>query len=217
MFYPARMKRVHIITHSQYIERLTAALHESGPMEIDPVNISGLKRRSVERTWVEDNLLRVRTIFENIRYEEPISIKKFILHPQPPEVFDVPEQTENSINEMAESLLPKIEKQMEYLLDKKNATMERISELEIKKGEVLPLRGMKFDLSLIGEGEHATIMAGISGDIDALKKALSSQSGLIELYYAGTKGDYSVVIVAHNSEIDKVEKAKRQRLLMRLR
>jgi len=212
VFYPAKMKRVHIITHSDYILHLTGELHESGLMEIDPVEIGGLERRLPEHSVIDSNLVRVRTVLENIRYEEPVSIKEVILHPKPPEVFEVPEYSEESINEIAESVLPGIESEMERLLNKKTGINEKRGALETKKDEILPLTGMKFDLSLVGKGEYASIIAGTTGDIDALKEALASDSGLIEIYHTGAKGNYSAVIVAHNSEMDRVEKARRQRL-----
>ncbi|MCK4631828.1 MAG: hypothetical protein KAT79_01090, partial [candidate division Zixibacteria bacterium] len=192
VLYPARMKRVTLITHSDYIFQLTQGLHRSGIMQIDPLDMEELERRLPDRARLEGLSHRLDGIMDAIRYEEPVGIKEYILHPKPPDIFEIPERTEEEIISRAESILPEIEKEVESSQGKLRALKERESRLEGLYDEIGALRGMDFDLSLLGKGRYSYIIAGTTRDLLGLQEALDSK--LIHISSYGSKGEYSIVI-----------------------
>lgn len=209
MLYPARMKKVTLLVHSDFIFPLTRELHRSGLMQIDPIVVNELEKRSPDRTRIEDISSRLESIMETIRSEEDIPVKELILHPGPPEVFEIPIRSEEDIIERAEAILPGIEEEIRLREDRLLRLRERTTRLQDQRTELTPLKGLDFDISLLGEGDYATIIAGSTQDLEGLLTLLDSD--LVHVYHEGTKGEYSVIIIAHESQVRNVEKARRQR------
>ena len=209
MLYPSRMKKATLLAHSDFIFPLTRELHRSGIMQIDPLEEDDLESCSPDRSQVEDISSRVEKVFETIHYEEEEDIKEMILNPKPPEVFEVHEQTFDELLSHSETILEPIEKEIQGLETRKSRLRERSIRLEERHLDLSPLTGLEFDVSLLGAGEFVTVMAGSTRDLDGLLAML--ESDLVHVYHEGMKGGFSVVIIAHESQVYLVEKARRQR------
>ena len=209
LFYPARMKKVTILTHSDFNFPLTQELHRSGLMQIDPMDAPDLEKWSPERTHIEDISSRLDSILDAIQHDDSPPIADQLLHPQPPELFHIQEKSESELRRDADSLLPGIEKEITSLEGKLNSIRERISRLEDRRVELLPLQGMDLDISHLGKGDYSIIIPGTTRDLEGLLEMLESK--LIHVYHEGTKGQFTIVIIAHSSQDELVEKARRQR------
>ncbi len=182
----------------------------AGIMQIDPLESDDLEKRTPDLKRVEGLLTRLDMILETIRYEEPVPLMDMLLRPQPPEVFEIPKRADSEIMEMAETSLPEIEEQVEKYEAKLLELNERKSRFEDQKAELLPLRGMDFRIENLGKGDYSYIAAGTTRDLPGLQEAFESKN--IHIHFEPFESDFSVIIIAHHSEVPTVERARRQRL-----
>jgi len=203
------MRKATMLTHSDFIFSLTKELHTSGMIQIDPVETEGLEKSVPDRSDIEDYESRLKNIMEIIRYEESEDIMDMIFHPEPPEVFEIPSWTEEELISRTDELLPSIEQEIKKREERLLRLRERKTQLEEQRIELLPFKGMEFDLSYLGEGDYISILAGTTRDLDGLMKVLDSE--FVHIYHEGIKGEFSVVIITHRDELPNVERARRQR------
>jgi V/A-type H+/Na+-transporting ATPase subunit I len=209
LLYPARMKKVTILTHADFISPLTRDLHRSGVMQIDPIEVDGLESCSPDRSSIESLSSRIDNIFEAIQFEEEEDAMEMLLDPKPPEVFDIPERSLEELLSFSTTVLEPVDSAISHLDSRLLKLRDLSHRLEEQQAELLPLKGLDMDISHLGPGEEVSVIAGSTRDLDGLLAMLKSE--LIHVYHEGTKGEFSVVIFAHNEELRLVEKARRQR------
>lgn len=209
MLYPSRMKRTTVLAHADHISPLVRELQRTGLMQIDPLDTEGLEPCSPDRSRLEQISSRFEQVFGAIRYEEEESIREMVLHPRPPEVFAVPELTVDELLHRSETILEPIEARMAEFDGKLTRLRERSSGLEDLKVDLVPLQWLDLDVSMLGSGEYATVVAGTTRDLEGLQGMLDSE--LIHVFHQGSETEMSVVIIAHTSQRELLEKARRQR------
>ena len=219
------MKKVTLIVHQNYVEDVIKNLHENGLMEI--IDISGEKPdtlNELEQTSTHPNVgvcttyeLRLSRVIDILKKsKKQQSGIKAILHPQLPKIKTVEEKPIEKLFFHAENLLGEIEKNTidnEQILEKINEQKQGVNQdFQIVKH----LTDFDFDLSDIGESYYTLVKAGRTSDLDSIKTEIDKiEKSVLYFKEIGTKKEpeWIIVLAAHISEKDKIEKICRDKLL----
>ncbi len=212
MLFASRMKKVSLITHSNYLDSLIHSLHESGLMQITDIHRETphrLQEINVERAAMnpeagecatyEMRLTRIIKILS--RFADKQKGIAAILHPKPVEKKQVQPRSLPAILKEASLLLSKTEDIVVQSEEKMSDFDIRLDELddEIKIFELLSF--FDLDCSWLGESQYLQIKAGITQDIMALHDALNGEEVEILSKEKKEKKEKSwiVILLAHKS------------------
>ena len=216
------MVKSQIIIHQSYVEELIKSLHESGLIEI--INISKEEPSLIENiepaeshqetsTLVnyELRLTRLIDILKKTK-KSPGGIKGF-LNPQLPEIKEIEDRNIDELYSYAEGFLNGFEKN---ILSYEEKVAQLDEEKEKINCEILQLEYLKdfdIDLSYLGESKYVTVIAGKTSDLEDFKKKIETFEN-VEIYskkFVHEKFiEWVVIIVAHISEIEKINKFIRE-------
>jgi len=218
------MKKTSIVVHQNYLEEVIKSLHEEGIMEI--IDISKEEPEILKDTERGESHPEAETLYNyELRLSRLIDILKVvtpkkggiknILKPDLPKIKPVEESTLDELYSYTEGILEEIEKE---IIEKK----EELDDLDENKKnitnlleQVKYLKGFDLDISDIKESEYLFVKAGIVTNLDEIKKEVDGED-LIAFYEksfgSGKKIKWSIVIVGHKSEKEKIEKISREYL-----
>jgi len=218
------MKKTTVVVHQNYINDVIKNLHETGVMEI--IDIS----REDEEPQVNYTFSEIQNDVETcITYELRLSrligiLKKIkpkksgikaIFNPDLPEIKTVEDRSLDDMNSYAEGLLEEIEKKIlnyDNILQQYNERIEKIN------NDIIQLNYIKdfdFDISDIGESRLIIMKAGITEDIESLKKGINSLDKSIIFSHQICRGkdvQWSVLVAAHISKKDDFLKICREKI-----
>jgi V/A-type H+-transporting ATPase subunit I len=218
------MKKVSLIVYQTYVEKIIDALHETGLMQItdiskeEPKILEEAEKASMHPeagncTTYELRLSRLIDILSGIK-SSPKGLKT-ILHPQLPKVKDVEDRSLGEIYSYAESILGEIEKN---ILDNE----QRLKELDEQKEKIYIdvqqlnyLADFEVNISDICESEYVIVKAGKTSDLSALEeeiKFIDNASIYSKQFDSRKKREWAVIIAAHISEREKIEKICREKI-----
>jgi len=216
------MKKVSIIVHQDYLEEVVRDLHEKGLMQIidiskeEPEGDFERGTSHPEAETLANYELRLSRLIDILRQVTPKKGGvKAILNPDLPKIKQIEDLSIDELYSYSEGILDEIEKKIiekKEELDKLNEEEENIkNQLE----QIKYLDGFDLDISDIKESEYLVLKAGITTDFDELNKEIKKLN-LTEIYEksfgSGKKIKWSVVIVGHISEKEKIEKITRENL-----
>ncbi|MCK4365826.1 MAG: hypothetical protein KAW45_07225, partial [Thermoplasmatales archaeon] len=223
--FPAPMKKASIIVHQTYIEDVIKNLHENGTMEIidiskdEPKTLEDAEKATTHpdsETCVtyELRLSRLIGILNKIKKKKS-GIKAF-LNPELPEIKTVDDHSLDDLYSYAEGILDEIEKNILEREEKLQELDEMIEVIEEDFEQLNYLKDFELNVSDLGESEYITVKAGKTSDLDILKKEIESLEKTVfysKQISSGKKVEWAVLIAAHISEKDKLEKICREKII----
>ncbi len=218
------MKKVSITIHQNHIEEVIKNLHELGIIQI--IDISKEKKDTSKEldmasTHPEAEILsnyeirlnRLISILKKVKSKKT-GLKAF-LNPEKTEPKTADKNTLEELYSYSESVLNEIEQEIINRQNKLDELDEKKEDIKNQLEELKYLKGFDFDLSSIEESEYLILKAGLTDEIKEIKKEIKNLN-LTEIYEksfgSGKKIKWSVIIIGHISEKEKIEKISREYL-----
>lgn len=220
------MKKASLIVYHEFLENVIKNLHKAGLMQI--VDIAKESTSTLEEAEKADmhpeagictnydlRLSRLIDILKKTR-KSPSGIKA-MLRPRTPVVKNVKDKALDELYSYAEGTLNEIEKNIlnfEENLRKLNEQKEKIdTDLE----QVNYIKDFKLDIADISESKYIFIVAGKTTELPVVEeeiKALDSVAVYSKQFGTGKKCEWAVILVAHISEREKIEKLCREKITL---
>ena len=219
------MKKVSLVVHHNFLEEIIKKLHENGLMQIidiskeEPEIIRETEKASIHSDAgicanYELRLSRIIDILDKIRVK-PKGIKS-MLNPELPKIKTVEDSPLGEMFSHIETVLEEIEKNILDSDQKLQDLEEQNQTIKVDIEQINYLKDFDLDISDIGESEYVFIKTGKTNDLAPLKSEIDKiENSLIfsKQFGSGKQIEWSVVIVAHILEKDKIEKICRERLI----
>lgn len=212
------MKKVTLIVHQNYLEEVVKNLYETGLIEI--IDIAKENKEILEKTEKSEinhdaeicieyelRLTRLIDILNKIKPKKT-GLKAFI-NPDLPKIKSIKERSLNEIFTCSDKLLDEIEKNILELEHKKIELDEQLEKIKFDIDQLNLLKDFEFDISHIGVSSYLIVKTGKTTDIDTLKNELNKiEKALIfyKQFIINKKLEWAVLIAAHISEKEKIEK-----------
>lgn len=212
MLFASRMKKVSLVTHSNYLDSVIHSLHESGLMQITDIHRETpqkLKEIDVERADMypeagecatyEMRLTRIIKILS--RFAKKQKGIASILHPKPVEKKQIQHRSLPTILKEANLLLSKTEEMVVQSEEKMSDLDIRLDTLDDEMKILELLLPFDLDCSWLGESQYLQLKAGLTQNILALRETL--QKGEVEILSKEKKEkkekNWIVILIAHKS------------------
>ena len=217
MLFPAPMKKVSFIIHQSSLEKVVESLHESGLMQI--IDVTRADPDLLEEVEAGSPNPEANTC---LTYENRLSnlvgtLKKYLpsggglksfFSPQTFKKEVVKRKRLNVLYREVDSLLEKLEERVLSLDKGVEEVKNRIDGIDETLRNLSYFLGFSFDLSYIKESEYVTVKAGLTSDVETVKKEVESLDGLLGYSRVGAKKKeklWSVVAVCHISQKEKLD------------
>jgi V/A-type H+-transporting ATPase subunit I len=218
------MKKVSLVVHQRVVEDIIKKLYETGLMEIrdvtkeEPDILEDIERATTHPEAAicanyETRFSRLIDILKKIKPKKS-GIKSF-LKPELPKIKTVEKHSLEDIYSHAEGLLSEIENSIIKKQQKIQELKEKNEKIKFVLNQLNYLKDFDLDLSYIGESEFLIIKSGVTSDLEAIKNEIQNlkKSFLIsKKFKSGKKLEWSVIIVSHISEKEKIEKIVREKV-----
>ena len=218
------MKKTTLIVHQNYIEDVIKNLHENGIMEIIDISKEDqelLKTTEIATTHPDAEtcatyVLRLSRLIGILKKIKPKkSGLKSILNPELPELKFVEDRSIDEMYSYAEGILSEIERKILERDEKLNEFNEKIELINHDIKNLNYIKDFKFDISDIGQSDYVYIKTGMTNDIETINKEIKAiEKSIIFSKQFGSKkkAEWSVLIVAHISEKDNIDKICRENI-----
>jgi len=218
------MKKTSLIVHQNYVEDVITTLHNTGMMEIidiskeEPETLETIEKASMDPeaatcTTYELRISRVIDILKKAR-SKPRGIKA-LLHPQLPEIKTIEEGSLEEIYSYTEGVLSEIEKKILNHEQRLNELDEQKEQIKLYLEQVEYLKDFELDIADIGESDYVVVKVGKTSDLSGLEEKIK-QNDCVAVYSqqfgSGKKIEWVVVIVAHITEKEFIEKLCREKV-----
>ena len=219
------MKKVSLVVHHNFVEETIKKLHENGLMEIidiskeEPEIIRETEKASMHPDAsicanYELRLSRLIGILDKIRVK-PKGIKS-MFNPELPNIKTVEDSTLEEMYSHIEAVLEEIEKNILDSDQKLQNLDERKQTIKSNIEQINYLKDFDLDISDVGESEYVFIKVGKTTDLLSLKSEIDKIEKTLlfsKQFGSGKNAEWAVVITAHISEKDRIEKTCRERLI----
>jgi V/A-type H+-transporting ATPase subunit I len=219
------MKKTSLIVHQNYVEDVIKSLHEMGIMEI--INISKEDSETLELAEKASThpdsetcasyMLRLSRLIDILKKVKPRkSGIKGILNPDLPVVISIEDRSLDEIYSYAEGILAEIEKNILECDQKIQTQNEMIDLIEKDIKQIKYLKKFDINISYIGTSQYLIVKAGKTSDFDSLNTKLKDINKAMiysKKFGSGKEIEWAIVIVAHISEKEKVEKICREHII----
>ncbi|MBN2600154.1 MAG: V-type ATP synthase subunit I [Candidatus Thermoplasmatota archaeon] len=218
------MKKVSILLHQRYLEEVIRKLHEQGLVQImniekeEPLSDEMINKVEVpsEVALFSTYELRLTKLIDILaRTKKSPGGIKAILHPEAPEKKEVHIRAPHEISLQIEQVLEPLEKKILTLEEQIKQVEEQQTSTEETEKQLSLLQEFSVELEDCTESPSVIVITGRTSNLPQLEQHLES-SELITIYSQefGTrkKKEWAVILVAHISEKDKVEKLSREHL-----
>ncbi len=212
MLFPAKMAEVEVLVHNSVKYDVLKAMQRGGFLHLTKTELDVKPPKpSDDLSKIVDYGFRVSKLM-NILDMARTSVGgiKEMLSPSPPERFPVDDRNRREILEESERMLAELESKILGMGEEWDRYVEEEDRLNMKSKQIEKLLGFDFDVSDLGRGHHATIVAGMVKDLSHLEKL--KDDGKIALWYRseGKKNPVHMVVVAYlNEDRKEVESALR--------
>jgi V/A-type H+-transporting ATPase subunit I len=218
------MKKVTVVTHQNFIEDVIKSLHESGLVELMDISKEQQNNENEKKNIIvnldydkcvnyEERLSKLINILDKVRTKKK-GIKAF-LNPEIPEVKIIEERILEKLFFYNEKLLNEIEKNILDCENKLHELDEETKKISLYNKQLNYIKSFELDVSYIGESKYLFIKTGITNDIESLKsqiKELEKTIIYLKQFGKGKKVEWAVLIAAHISEKNQVEKICRENI-----
>ncbi|HEC81445.1 MAG TPA: V-type ATP synthase subunit I [Thermoplasmatales archaeon] len=216
LLFPAPMKKVSFIIHQSSLERVVTSLHESGLMQIidisreDPKLLKEVEAGSVDPEV--NNCLMYENRLSNLVgiLKKYVPLKKGLkgfLSPMVVEKKTVKRKDLQTLYKETDFLLKKLEENILSLEKGVHEVEDRIEGVDETLQNLSCFLSFSFDLSYIKESEYVTVKAGLTSDVESVRKEVESLGGLLGYTEVGKKREkrWGVVAVCHISEKERLD------------
>ena len=218
------MKKASLVVHQNHLENIIKTLHQQGLMQIidiskeEPETLEGIEKAHMDPeaetcALYEIRLTRLIDILKRIKPKKK-GIKA-MFSPELPDVKTIEDCSLEELYSYAEGFLDNTEKKIlekEEKLQNLNEEKEKIKQ-DLEK--IKYLLSFNFRLSDIGESEYVIVKAGITKDLDFIKekiKNIESATFFSKQFGTKKKVEWAVLLVAHRSHQDEIEKISKATL-----
>jgi len=219
------MKKVSLIVYQSYLEDVIKKLHEEGTMEIidiskeDPKILEDLEKGSMHPdaeicSNYDLRLSRLIDILDKIKPKQT-GIKS-IISPEIPKAKTVEECSLDEIFSYAEGVLDSCEKNILNSEKRVQEINEKISLIKSQVNQIKYFKDFNLDLADLGTSEYISIKAGKATDLSEIKNDLNDLKNIAiysKQFGHGKNVEWSVIVVAHISELSKLEKVFRDHVV----
>ena len=220
------MKKITLIVHQNYIKKVTKSIHEAGMVEIiDVAKVQPSVLKYTEQAEMhpeaatcvnyELRITRLIDILNKIQ-KKPSGIKA-MLNPQLPEVKNIEDRSLDELYSYIEGILHEIEKNV---LNYEN----RINELEEQKEKIMNdidqlsyIKEFKLNISDIGQSTYIYTIAGKTSELPFIEKeikTIDTATLYFQQFGTGKKREWAVVLVAHITDKEKIERLCREKITL---
>jgi V/A-type H+-transporting ATPase subunit I len=219
------MKKVSLIVHKNYAEELIKKLYETGLMQIKDISEDEIEvLENVEKASINPDAeicanyeLRLSRLIDILNKIKPKKgVIKTLFYPELPIVTSSEKYSLEEIYSYTEGLLSDIENHIlegERLLTDFQERKENInSDIE----HLIYIKDFDIDLSDLGESEYIVMKAGKTYDLNDIKtqiRELDKSYMISHRFSTNKKVEWGVLVAAHISEKDKIEKIFREKIL----
>jgi V/A-type H+-transporting ATPase subunit I len=219
------MSKVTVTMHQDYIEEVITTLYETGMVEIiDIVNdAQSFNDESTDRALQGQGFdasyeLRITRIIDILmKSNKPLKGIRTLLHPQLPEVTAVKKCSLKELYSSCEHLFQEIEpniltceKQLNFLDERKVILLQQQEQLAYFKN-------MKITLSDVNDSPSVLVRVGKTTDLASFERDLEKTELILlqsEPFTIEKKKEWAILLVAHRSEQEHVEKISRDYLTL---
>ncbi len=215
MLFPSKMVEVEILVHNSIKYDVLKTMQRNGFMHITQHNVEGLENAAPSNvaTEIVDYEFRVGKLIEilNIAKERKKTGLLASLQTEPPERFPARPRDRDEILKDAESTLRKIEPQILTLYSRWEGVNGEIERIKIQRLQVEKLKNIPIDISYLGEGPYAYVVAGTAKNLERLEKLKKEGKIALWSFTEGKKKDvtYTIVLASHMKDKKDVESALR--------
>ncbi|UCF13091.1 MAG: V-type ATP synthase subunit I [Thermoplasmatales archaeon] len=220
------MKKVSLIVYQDYVEDVIKTLHEAGLVEIIDISKEApltLEEAEKAETHPEAGtctnyglrLSRLIDILSKTK-KSPSGIKA-MLNPQLPVVTSIEDRFLDELYSHAEGILHEIEKNILVHEESLKKLDEQKEKIDIGIEQVSYLKDFRLDISDIGVSDYVYIVAGKTSELPSIEKeikSLDSAALYSKQFGTGKKREWVVIIAAHISEQEKIEKLCREKITL---
>jgi len=219
------MNKVTVTVHQDYIEEVITTLYETGMVEIiDIVNdAQSFNDESIDRALQGQGFdasyeLRITRIIDILmKSRTPLKGIRELLHPQLPEVTAVKKCSLKELYSSCEHLFQEIEPNILTCEKQLNFLDERKVILLLQQEQLAYFKNMKITLSDVNDSSSVLVRVGKTTDLASLEKDLEKTELILlqsESYTIEKKKEWAILLVAHRSEQEHVEKISRDYLTL---
>lgn len=217
------MKKTQLVVYQQYAQELISSLHQSGLMQISSIfkqdkemmQYTQAGKVDAEFETVASYELRVSRLIDILsKAKDSQKGLKKLIHPQKkPQPTIVEQKNIDELYSYTETVLHSVEKEilsMEESLARFDEELQTYSSLY---EQVEYFKDFDFELSDTGQSEYVTLFAGLTTEYDVLKDKISKvllADMVSKKFGSGKKTKWAVVIICHNSELEKISKICKQ-------
>ena len=219
------MNKVTVTVHQDYIEEVITTLYETGMVEIiDIVNdAQSFNDESTDRALQGQGFdasyeLRITRIIDILmKSNKPLKGIRTLLHPQLPEVTAVKKCSLKELYSSCDHLFQEIEPNILTCEKQLNFLDERKVILLLQQEQLAYFKNMKITLSDVNDSSSVLVRVGKTTDLASLEKDLEKTELILlqsESYTIEKKKEWAILLVAHRSEQEHVEKISRDYLTL---
>lgn len=218
------MKKTSLIVHQNYIEDVITTLHKTGMMEIidiskeEPETLEITEKASMdpEAGTCATYELRVSRVIGILKKVQPKrqGIKAF-LHPQLPEIKTIEEGSLEEIYSYTEGVLGEIEKTILKYEQRLNELDEQKEQIKLYLEHLDYLKDFELDLADIGESDYVIVKVGKTSHLYDLEENIKQKNHATifsKPFGSGKKIEWVVVVAAHITEKEFIEKLCREKI-----
>ena len=211
--FPEKINKVSVLIHSSDLERVIDTISEKGIIHITDIGSKENISKDPEIDSViskiisyENRLKKIVSILKPYR-KRPSGIRAII---SPPEIEKI-RVKKKSIDELldeTEKNLANFEQKILEIDSKLKSLDESIKAKDSLITKLSNLQFLDFDLSYVKESEHILLRAGISKDLDLLRKKVEELEGIFDYRSLGRGKDRRWVVVAvfHQTKREEADK-----------
>ncbi|RLF59470.1 MAG: hypothetical protein DRN25_04010, partial [Thermoplasmata archaeon] len=211
--FPEKINKVSVLIHSSDLERVIDTISERGIIHITDIDSKENISKDPEIDSViskiisyENRLKKIVSILKPYR-KRPSGIRAII---SPPEIEKI-RVKKKSIDELldeTEKNLANFEQKILEIDSKLKSLDESIKAKDSLISKLSNLQFLDFDLSYVKESEHIILRAGISKDLDLLRKKVEELGGIFDYRSLGRGKDRRWVVVAvfHQTKREEADK-----------
>ncbi len=211
--FPEKINKVSVLIHSSDLERVIDTISERGIIHITDIGSKENISKDPEIDSViskiisyENRLKKIVSILRPYR-KRPSGIRAII---SPPEIEKI-RVKKKSIDELldeTEKNLANFEQKILEIDSKLKSLDESIKAKDSLISKLSNLQFLDFDLSYVKESEHIILRAGISKDLDLLRKKVEELGGIFDYRSLGRGKDRRWVVVAvfHQTKREEADK-----------
>jgi V/A-type H+-transporting ATPase subunit I len=218
------MKKVSLIVYREYVETVIKAIHKAGVLEIiDIAKNTPSTLESAEKAEMHPEAgicsnydLRLTRLIDILKKTRKASSGiKAMLRPKAPVIKKIEEKSLDELYSTAESILSEIEHTILQYEDRLKKIDEQKEKIESNLEQVTFIKDFNVNITDFGDSKYMFLIAGRTSELPSLEKQIKALD-LVALHSkqiaTGKKSEWVVIIGAHISEKERIEKICREKI-----